>query len=120
MPVVNIDFESRTDFLNYLKTCNKNGVILKFTADWCQPCKQIKPYVDDLVSRLKDDIIYINIDVDNNFDLYANLKRLKQVQGIPTLLYYKPGNYNYIPDNAVSGTDKILIDAFFITFLQDK
>ena len=118
MPIVEHEFENRSDFLQYLSSNNKHGVILKFTADWCQPCQKIKPFVDNLVQNLKDDIIYINVDVDENFDLYANLKRLKQVQGIPTILYYKPGNTNFIPDKNISGTDEKQLTEFFSTFLK--
>lgn len=118
MPIVEHEFENRTQFLQYLRDNNKNGVILKFTADWCQPCQKIKPFVDGLVQNLKDDIIYINVDVDENFDLYANLKRLKQVQGIPTILYYKGGNSDFIPDQNISGTNENQLAAFFSNFTK--
>ena len=118
MPIVEIEFENRSEFLQYLRDNNKNGVILKFTADWCQPCQKVKPFVAELVKKLKDEIIYINVDVDENFDLYANLKRLKQVQGIPTILYYKPGNYNFIPDKNISGTDETQLADFFNNFIK--
>lgn len=40
--------------------------ILHFTADWCQPCKRLKPVVEEYVSN-NTEIVYTQIDVDINF-----------------------------------------------------
>ena len=111
------DFESREDFINYLKsiqTDNKiDGIVIKFTADWCDPCKKIKDFVEGHFKKLPDTLESGNLDVDENFDLYANLKRLKQVQGIPCIVFYKKGNVTFIPDKFVNGTDESEINEFF-------
>lgn len=39
--------------------------VLHFTADWCSPCKKIKPVLEEFAKNNKD-IDYIQIDVDND------------------------------------------------------
>jgi thiol-disulfide isomerase/thioredoxin len=43
----------------------KMGVLIQFGATWCGPCKQITPFVQDLVSKqYSKDVIYVKVDVD--------------------------------------------------------
>jgi hypothetical protein len=53
------------------------------------------------------------IDVDESFDVYSFLKSKKMVNGIPVVLAYYKGNFNYIPDTSVIGADKKQLLAFF-------
>ena len=112
-------FESREEFIQYLREMNREvgiiGVVIKFTAEWCGPCNKIKKCVENHFNKLPNNIRYGNLDVDNNFDLYANLKRLKQVQGIPCIVFFKKGNVSFIPDKFVNGTDENEIKEFFDT-----
>lgn len=100
-------------FEEAVKTLKNNEVILmKFTAEWCGPCKTIKPLCDSIVSKFTDNMYYIENDIDEALDLYVFFKKQKIVNGIPALyLYY--GNENrkndpkwYLPDYSVSGVDK--------------
>lgn len=56
--------------------------ILHFTADWCRPCKQIKPIIDSFVQN-NPDIEYSMINVDHHPDLAKELS----VLSVPTLLF---------------------------------
>jgi thiol-disulfide isomerase/thioredoxin len=55
--------------------------ILHFTADWCTPCKKIKPVIEEFVSE-NIDVEYIQIDIDKDFRTAQN----HAVQSIPTLI----------------------------------
>ena len=93
---------------------NTDGVLVfKLGADWCGPCKRIKPLVHSLAEKMPDNVAVINVDVDESFDLYAWLKTRKQVNGIPALLAYYPGNETFASDYAIIGGDESVVNYFF-------
>ena len=67
---------------------NKQILVVKFTADWCGPCKRIKSDCYNMFNELPDNVIVadLNVDVGKNSELYQFLKRKRQVNGIPALL----------------------------------
>ena len=105
-------FDSRNDFLQLLKV-NPGLVIVKLGAEWCGPCKQIQPVLDGFFANSPDNVICADIDVDESFDLYAQLKSKKMVNGIPVILCYKKGNVSYIPDDSVTGSGAKELSNFF-------
>jgi len=105
-------FENRNEFLKLL-TVNPGLVIMKLGAEWCGPCKQIKPVVEGFFATSPSNVICADIDVDESFDLYAQLKSKKMVNGIPVILCYKKGNVSFIPDDSVTGSNPAQLDAFF-------
>ena len=112
-----IILETRNDLITYLKETKYEYVILKFHADWCAPCKVIGPKVKNMVLEKAEQLkshenkfIYIEVDVDECFDLYAFLKSKKMVRGIPTIFLYKKEIYStseesqlFIPQSSISG-----------------
>ena len=90
-----------------------NHTILKLTATWCGPCKQIAEYTRQASLRLPPNVDLIECDVDESFDLYASLKQKKMVNGIPVFLFYKNGNATLISDLSVTGASIKDLDAFF-------
>lgn len=57
-----------------------------FTADWCQPCKKIKPIVEEL-SREQTSVHFQLIDVDDNNDLVKKFN----VMSVPTFILFEDG-----------------------------
>ena len=51
-------------------------VLVKFSAEWCKPCKKINPTFQKLANR--DDLICIEIDVDAAEDI-SNVCEIKQI-----------------------------------------
>ena len=105
-------FSSRNDFFKLLEL-NPGLVIVKLGAEWCGPCKKIKPVVDSFFASSPTNVVCCEIDVDESFDFYAFLKSKKMVNGIPVILCYKKGNTSFIPDEAVTGIDPKELDHFF-------
>lgn len=65
---------------------NKNKLVLvDFYADWCAPCREIKPYLDEISKEMSDKVEVIRINVDENQELCRELK----VDGIPDLRLFK-------------------------------
>ena len=115
-----IQLETREDLKQYLESTTCDTTILKFTASWCKPCKTIAPVVESLNNEyFKKAIIFefIEIDVDSALDLYAFLKKVKMINGIPALLAYKKSLYHpetfYVPFKSATGADKTLVTNFY-------
>lgn len=106
----------RATFLKHLAE-TPNHTVLKLTATWCGPCKQIAEYTRQSSLCLPANVDLIECDVDDSFDLYASLKQKKMVNGIPVFMFYKHGNATLISDLSVTGADIKALDAFFFRVL---
>jgi thioredoxin 1 len=62
-------------------------VLVDFWAEWCGPCKQIAPALDDLAKDLAGKIKIAKVNVDEN----PNIPSKYGVRGIPTLMVFKDG-----------------------------
>ena len=62
-------------------------VLVDFHAEWCGPCKMMKPILEDLRKQMGDSIRILKIDVDKNPAISSSLN----VSGVPTLVLYKKG-----------------------------
>lgn len=103
---------NRNDYQNIITQPRDKNIIFYFGATWCKPCKTVKPIVMSKIENLKNNIIFHDIDVDDNFDVYAYLKKNKVVTGIPTLLLYDQKTTTPIaPKFSCSGTNNL--DLFF-------
>ncbi|MDY0268788.1 thioredoxin family protein [Trichloromonas sp.] len=72
------DFENNQDW----KYLGNKPTILKFTASWCQPCKQIQPILDELDNEY-DNINFYKIDVEEEQELSA----MFGIKSVPSLLF---------------------------------
>lgn len=66
-------------------------LLIDFYADWCGPCKQFAPIIDEVKDDLGDAVRVIKIDVDKNKSLSQKLK----VMSIPTVMIYQNGERKY-------------------------
>jgi thiol-disulfide isomerase/thioredoxin len=105
-------FENRQAFLDLLKV-NPGLIIIKLGATWCGPCKQIAHIVEAFFASSPKNVICADIDVDESIDLYAYLKQRRMVNGIPVMLMYTKGNYDFVPNDSVTGSNPSDLDAFF-------
>lgn len=66
-------------------------VLVDFSAEWCGPCKMMKPILDDLKQRLGDKVTIIKVDVDRN----PMAATAYQVQGVPTLILFRKNSVKW-------------------------
>jgi len=67
---------------------NADGpVLVDFWAEWCGPCKQIAPALDELSAQMGEKVTVAKINIDEN----PNTPSKYGVRGIPTLMIFKNG-----------------------------
>ena len=62
-------------------------VVVDFWAEWCGPCKQIGPALEEISTEMDGRIKVIKINIDEN----PNVPSKYGVRGIPTLMIFKNG-----------------------------
>tara|TARA_Y100001935_G_C16832345_1_gene280011 strand:+ start:170 stop:499 length:330 start_codon:yes stop_codon:yes gene_type:complete len=75
------NIKNRAEFKEYVK--KHPVIIVKFTADWCGPCKKVAPHIYNLMAKYYD-INYLVVDVDEARDISSYLK----IRSIPTLVSF--------------------------------
>lgn len=76
--------ESEDEFREILKEAI---VIVKFTADWCKPCKAVQPEVQALAQKYKKTASFCTVDVDELDEISQEFN----VAMMPTFLVFRGG-----------------------------
>jgi thioredoxin 1 len=62
-------------------------VLVDFWAEWCGPCRQIAPIVEELSNELSGKLKVVKVNIDEN----PETPQKYGVRGIPTLIVFKNG-----------------------------
>ena len=62
-------------------------ILVDFWAEWCGPCKQIGPTLEEISDEMANEIIVAKHNIDNE----PNTPTKYGVRGIPTMLLFKSG-----------------------------
>ena len=62
-------------------------IVVDFWAEWCGPCKQIGPTLEEISNEMSNEITIAKHNIDNE----PNTPTKYGVRGIPTMLLFKGG-----------------------------
>ena len=75
--------ETFNDIIN-----GEKPVLVDFFAEWCGPCKLMKPILEELHAKMSDDIRIIKVDIDKSPAASSHYN----VTSVPTLMLFQKGN----------------------------
>jgi len=114
IPLSNDGFKKMIFNFDLNKTWKYEGskpVIIDFYADWCPPCRQLSPLVEEIAKEYEGKIIVYKVNTDKEKGLAQSLG----ISSLPTLLYIpvkgKPQvSLGYIPKETIIKTiNEILV-----------
>ena len=80
-------------------------VVVDFWAEWCGPCKQIGPALEELSSEYEGRVKIVKVNVDENPNAPAQMG----VRGIPALFLFKDGQ---VVSNKIGAAPKAALDSW--------
>lgn len=76
------DQNFEAEVLNY-----KGLVLIDFWAEWCGPCRQLGPIIDELAEELSGKVKIMKMNVDESPETPTKFA----IRGIPTMILFKNG-----------------------------
>ena len=79
-------------------------VLVDFWAEWCGPCKQVGPILEEISNEMSDQVVVAK----HNIDEHPNQPTKYGVRGIPTMLLFKKGELKATKVGATTKSNIVL------------
>ena len=99
MAVIKVDHSNFKEVISE----NKGTVVIDFWAEWCGPCRQIGPFVDELAAQYEGQVTIGKYNVDEGDEISGEYG----IRNIPTLLFFKDGQ---LVDKHVGSANKAQLE----------
>nr|WP_315171285.1 thioredoxin domain-containing protein [uncultured Flavobacterium sp.] len=76
-------------------------VLINFFAPWCAPCKKMEPYILKMQKEMKDKVVIVRLNADENKTIMKELK----IEELPSMLLYENKNLKWKSSGYVSEDD---------------
>ncbi len=106
----NVEIVTDSSFQSQVMQCSQLAII-DFWAEWCGPCRQLSPTIEQLANDYAGQAKIFKMNVDEN----PNTPSQFQIRGIPTVLFFKGGQ---LVDQIVGNQSKEAITQVIQKHLQ--